>query len=169
MVGQTFYIFVLENLRQFGALKAMGVANLTILRMVLLQAMVVAGIGYAIGIGLCAGFFEITSLSRSTARLRDEFRAVAGRILEIDTRLRGAAVPADDKIWLHQRGEFETLQQLGKCHVLLVADAKELVSRVADLPADAGIDPASEQQIDQQLGRLAEARTRRDEILAVLR
>ena len=61
VVGQTFYIFVLENLRQFGALKAMGVANGTILRMVLLQAMVVAGIGYAIGIGLCAGFFEVTS------------------------------------------------------------------------------------------------------------
>ena len=61
VVGQTFYIFVLENLRQFGALKAMGVPNGTILRMVLLQAMVVAGIGYAIGIGLCAGFFEITS------------------------------------------------------------------------------------------------------------
>ena len=40
---------------------AMGVANRTILRMVLLQAMIVAGIGYAIGIGLCAGFFEITS------------------------------------------------------------------------------------------------------------
>jgi hypothetical protein len=51
VVGQTFYIFVLENLRQFGSLKAMGVANRTILRMVLLQAMVVAGIGYAIGIG----------------------------------------------------------------------------------------------------------------------
>jgi putative ABC transport system permease protein len=61
VVGQTFYIFVIENLRQFGALKAMGVANVTILRMVLLQAIVVAGIGYAIGIGLCAGFFEITS------------------------------------------------------------------------------------------------------------
>jgi putative ABC transport system permease protein len=27
VVGQTFYIFVLENLRQFGSLKAMGVAN----------------------------------------------------------------------------------------------------------------------------------------------
>jgi len=61
VVGQTFYIFVIENLRQFGALKAMGVANGTILRMVLLQAIVVASIGYAIGIGLCAGFFEITA------------------------------------------------------------------------------------------------------------
>ena len=61
VVGQTFYIFVLENLRQFGALKAMGVANSTILRMVLLQAIIVASTGYSIGIGLCAGFFEITS------------------------------------------------------------------------------------------------------------
>ena len=70
---------------------------------------------------------------------------------------------------MRQRGELETLQRLGKCDVLLVGDAKELASRVADLPADAGIDPASEQQIDQQLGRLAEALTRRNEILAVLR
>ena len=74
VVGQTLYIFVLENLRQFGALKAMGVANGTILRMVLLQAMVVAGIGYAIGIGLCAGFFEITSRLDQSAR----FRAAVG-------------------------------------------------------------------------------------------
>lgn len=58
--GQTFYIFVLENLRQFGALKAIGVDNATILRMILLQAGLVAAIGYAFGIALCAGFFEIT-------------------------------------------------------------------------------------------------------------
>ena len=61
VVGQTFYIFVIENLRQFGCLKAMGVANWTILRMVLLQALVVASVGYAIGIGFCALFFETTS------------------------------------------------------------------------------------------------------------
>ena len=68
VVGQTFYIFVLENLRQFGSLKAMGVANHTILRMVLLQAAVVATTGYSIGIGLCAGFFEVTS--RASINLR---------------------------------------------------------------------------------------------------
>ena len=72
------------------------------------------------------------------------------------------------RIWLRQRGELETLQRLGKCDVLLVADTKELASLVAELPADAGIDPAIEQQIDQHLGRLAEALTWRDEILAVL-
>ena len=59
--GQTFYIFVLENLKQFGALKAIGVRNGTILMMILLQAGLVAAIGYAFGIGLCAAFFEITS------------------------------------------------------------------------------------------------------------
>jgi hypothetical protein len=68
-----------------------------------------------------------------------------------------------------KRGELETVQRLGKCDVLLVADAKELASLVADLSAEAGIDPAIEQQIDQHLHRLAEALTRRDEILAVLR
>jgi putative ABC transport system permease protein len=60
VVGQTFYIFVLENLRQFGALKAMGVANRTLLSMVLAQAATVAALGYGIGIGMAAAFFEIT-------------------------------------------------------------------------------------------------------------
>jgi hypothetical protein len=96
------------------------------------------------------------------------FRAAADRILEIDTRLRGAAVPPDDKIWLRQRGELETLQQLGKCDVVLVAGARELVEVVADLPADAGVDPEIEQQIDQHLAQLTAALTRRNEILAVL-
>jgi putative ABC transport system permease protein len=61
VVGQTFYIFVIENLRQFASLKAIGVTNLTILRMVLLQSLVVASIGYSIGIGLCAAFFDFSS------------------------------------------------------------------------------------------------------------
>lgn len=59
VAGQTFYIFVIENLRQFGALKAMGMTNGQIFRMVLLQASVVAFIGYGIGIGLCALFFKV--------------------------------------------------------------------------------------------------------------
>ena len=60
ITGQTFYLFTIENLKQFGALKAMGVTNRRILRMVMLQALVVGGIGYGIGIGLTAGFFEAT-------------------------------------------------------------------------------------------------------------
>jgi putative ABC transport system permease protein len=61
VAGQTFYIFTLENLKQFGALKAMGVENRRILGMILLQALVVGLIGYGIGMGLAAAFFVSTA------------------------------------------------------------------------------------------------------------
>jgi putative ABC transport system permease protein len=60
VAGQTFYIFTLENLKQFGALKAIGVTNLRITGMILLQALMVGAIGYSIGIAMTATFFEIT-------------------------------------------------------------------------------------------------------------
>lgn len=60
IAGQTFYLFTIENLKQFGNLKAMGVTNWTIIQMILLQATVVGVLGYGIGIGLSAGFFELT-------------------------------------------------------------------------------------------------------------
>jgi putative ABC transport system permease protein len=71
VVGQTFYIFVLENLRQFGALKAMGVANPTLLAMVLAQAATVAAVGFGIGIGMAATFFEV--MTRVNVDLRGFF------------------------------------------------------------------------------------------------
>ena len=60
VAGQTFYLFTLENLKQFGALKAMGTSNLRLVGMILLQALVVGAIGYGIGMGLCATFFVVT-------------------------------------------------------------------------------------------------------------
>ncbi|MFN4259436.1 MAG: ABC transporter permease [Gemmataceae bacterium] len=59
IAGQTFYLFVLENLRQFGALKAMGLSNPRVVGMALLQAFVVGTIGYGIGVG-GAALFGIT-------------------------------------------------------------------------------------------------------------
>ncbi len=56
IAGQTFYLFTIENIKQFGSLKAMGVSNLRLVRMILLQALVVGVIGYGIGIGGAAGF-----------------------------------------------------------------------------------------------------------------
>jgi len=58
--GQTFYMFTVENLRQFGALKAIGVTNSRLVGMVLLQAVVAGAIGYAIGTGMAAAFFQAT-------------------------------------------------------------------------------------------------------------
>ncbi|HMP01555.1 MAG TPA: ABC transporter permease [Gemmatales bacterium] len=60
IAGQTFYLFTIENLKQFGALKAMGLTNGRIVGMITLQALLVGGVGYGIGIGLTAGFFEAT-------------------------------------------------------------------------------------------------------------
>lgn len=54
--GQTFYSFVLENLRNLGALKAMGASNSLLAGMLLLQSVTVGLIGFGIGIGLTALF-----------------------------------------------------------------------------------------------------------------
>jgi putative ABC transport system permease protein len=61
IAGQTFYLFTIENLKQFGALKAMGVTNGKLVGMILLQGLVVGVVGYGLGMGLAALFFESTS------------------------------------------------------------------------------------------------------------
>ncbi len=59
VAGQTFYIFTIENLKQFGALKAIGVSDRRIVGMIVLQALVVGAIGYSLGMGMAASFFAI--------------------------------------------------------------------------------------------------------------
>ena len=54
--SQTFYSFVLENLKHLGALKAMGASDGRLCRMLLLQAFTVGLIGYGCGVGLSTLF-----------------------------------------------------------------------------------------------------------------
>lgn len=54
IAAQTFYQFTLENIRHFGALKAMGAGNGLLLRMILLQAVIVGALGYGLGVGAAA-------------------------------------------------------------------------------------------------------------------
>ena len=54
--GQTFYLFTVENLRQFGALKAIGASTGMLARMILLQSFTVGFIGYGVGVGLATLF-----------------------------------------------------------------------------------------------------------------
>lgn len=63
IAGQTFYLFTIENLKQFGSLKAMGVSNGRLVGMLLLQGLVVGLMGFSVGMGLATAFFEITELS----------------------------------------------------------------------------------------------------------
>ncbi len=50
IVGLTFSLFIRDNIKQFGALKAIGVTNSKIVRMVSAQAGMVGFVGYAIGV-----------------------------------------------------------------------------------------------------------------------
>ena len=50
IVGLTFSLFIRDNIKQFGALKAIGVTNAKIRRMVVAQASLVGFIGYALGV-----------------------------------------------------------------------------------------------------------------------
>jgi putative ABC transport system permease protein len=52
--GQTFYAFVLENMRNLGALKAMGASTPTLCAMLILQSVAVGLIGYGVGLGVVA-------------------------------------------------------------------------------------------------------------------
>ncbi len=50
IVGLTFSLFIRDNIKQFGALKAIGVTNWSIVKMVAAQAALVGSIGYALGV-----------------------------------------------------------------------------------------------------------------------
>lgn len=78
IAGQTFYLFTIENLKQFAALKALGVENRTILGMILLQALVVGLVGYGIGMGLAGIFFESTATITALRGFFMPWQIVAG-------------------------------------------------------------------------------------------
>lgn len=59
--GQTFFLFVVENIKHFASLKAVGATDRMLLKMVGAQAAVVGSLGMAIGLGGCALFFHATS------------------------------------------------------------------------------------------------------------
>jgi putative ABC transport system permease protein len=78
VAGQTFYIFTIENLKQFGALKAIGVTNRRIMAMILLQALVVGVIGYCLGMAMTATFFEVTKDNLDLRGFRLPWEIMAG-------------------------------------------------------------------------------------------
>ncbi len=68
IVGQTFSMFVNDNLKQFAALKAIGVSNYTILYMLFLQSLLVTVIGFGLGAGASASIFGLMDSQESALR-----------------------------------------------------------------------------------------------------
>lgn len=56
IAGQTLYNFTVDNLPYFAIFKAMGAENSLLIKMVLLQALLVSGLGWGIGMGFAALF-----------------------------------------------------------------------------------------------------------------
>jgi len=68
--GQLLYNFILDNQRSFAAMKAMGVSNFMLLRMVAAQVLFAAFVGFGIGVGLTAlsgNFLEKSELAFNMA------------------------------------------------------------------------------------------------------
>jgi putative ABC transport system permease protein len=63
IAGQTFYLFTVENLKQFGTLKAMGMSDRRVVAMILIQGAVVGSIGYGLGVGLATVYGIIAQRS----------------------------------------------------------------------------------------------------------
>jgi putative ABC transport system permease protein len=78
VAGQTFYLFTVENLKHFGSLKAMGLSNVRIVGMILLQGVVVGAIGFALGVGMTALYFMVTNQRTQLAGLNMIWQVMAG-------------------------------------------------------------------------------------------
>lgn len=84
IAGMTFFNFTQDNLKQFGALKAMGATNGVLLRMILLQSSLVGAIGYGMGVGAASLFGWLTRNSELAFRMPWQILAIsAGAVLLI--------------------------------------------------------------------------------------
>ncbi len=68
IVALTFSMFVSDNRRQFGALRAMGVSDRQLAAMIATQAGAVGVVGYLTGLGLAASFFLFAAAQVPTFR-----------------------------------------------------------------------------------------------------
>jgi len=66
IVGLTFSLFIRDNIKQFGALKAIGVTNGKIRGMVATQAGMVGLIGYGIGVVMATSFIALSARGSDT-------------------------------------------------------------------------------------------------------
>ena len=62
IAGETFYMFILDNLAHFGALKAIGAKSTELIQMIMFQALVVGFLGFGFGVLLSSGLIAIAKI-----------------------------------------------------------------------------------------------------------
>lgn len=92
IVALTFTLFVRDNLKQFASMKAIGVSNAQLIGMVMVQALMVGSIGYALGLGGAAWLVQLGA--EGTPALRGFYvpwgvAAFAGAVVLVITVLSG--------------------------------------------------------------------------------
>ncbi len=87
ITGFMFYNFTLDNLKYFGTLKAMGASDGLLLGMILLQSLMVAVMGFGIGVGLASMFGLSLSDTQLAFRLPWQLLAVAAAAVMVITML----------------------------------------------------------------------------------
>ena len=83
VVAAIFHQFVLENSRHFAVFKAMGASSLRLVGMVLLQAAVVGGIGFGIGVGFTGAFAISTRAPGSTLAAHFPWQMLLGSLVSL--------------------------------------------------------------------------------------
>ncbi|OYP33059.1 ABC transporter permease [Rhodopirellula sp. MGV] len=72
MVAQTLYAMVLDRLSEFATLRAIGLRDRELLRILLIQSSIVATVGIIIGIAMSVGVRELLSTPRATISIPPE-------------------------------------------------------------------------------------------------
>ena len=85
--GQTFYNFILDNLRFLATFKAMGANNRLLTKMVLLQALWVGFIGWGLGVGAAAIFGWFSRNSDLSFLLIWQLYVISGIVMFLITGL----------------------------------------------------------------------------------
>ncbi|MCE9594663.1 MAG: ABC transporter permease [Planctomycetes bacterium] len=78
IAGQTFFNFTLDNLRHFGALKAMGASSWTLVRMILVQAALAGSVGWGLGVGGAAIIGRLTKNTELAFLMPWQLLAISG-------------------------------------------------------------------------------------------
>jgi len=94
-------------------------------------------------------------------------QAIGERLAALDTALRGAAAPADDKIWARHRGEAETLARLAHLDTVLVGSAMELAGTMARHSAETITAAAGSPDLEAHFAALRTALDRRSALLQI--